>query len=97
MFGSSLVAELLVQDVKQLRVPNDRSSWWSAVDWNDQPASTSCGSAFVTATLANGTNTEMEEYKKVATFMLRFEGRNEMEGSSKHKDEKEVRVLKSPL
>jgi len=29
--------------------------------------------------------------------MLRFEGRNEMEGSSKHKDEKEVRVLKSPL
>jgi hypothetical protein len=39
----------------------------------------------------------MEEYKKLATFRLRFEGRNEMEGSSKHKDEKEVRVLKSPL
>jgi hypothetical protein len=51
----------------------------------------------VTATLTNGTNTEMEEYKKVATFMLRFEGRNEMEGSSKHKNEKEARVLKSPL
>jgi hypothetical protein len=29
--------------------------------------------------------------------MLRFEGRNEMEGTSKHKDEKQVSVLKSPL
>lgn len=50
----------------------------------------------MTATLANGTNTEMEEYKKVATFMLRFEGRNEMEGSSKHKDEKKFVFLNRP-